>query len=100
MSNYVIPKVQLQRCFLSISLKNLKIIGYPIRIDNKVYVRNAFYFNLCFVFDCATRTFGHEPIIRKAAEYLVRETIFGYSHFIDVLSIVVAGAFLKISVTT
>lgn len=72
-SNYVIPKVQLQRCFISISLNNLKILGFPIRIDNKSYVRNAFYFNLCFVFDPAKRTFGHEPIIRKCAEYLVSQ---------------------------
>ncbi|CRK95512.1 CLUMA_CG008981, isoform A [Clunio marinus] len=70
-SNYVIPKVQLQRCFISISLNNLKILGFPIRIDNKSYVRNAFYFNLCFVFDPMSRTFGHEPIIRKCAEYLL-----------------------------
>lgn len=67
----MIPKVQLQRCFISISLNNLKILGFPIRIDNKSYVRNAFYFNLCFVFDPNMRTFGHEPIIRKCAEYLV-----------------------------
>lgn len=71
-SNYVIPKAQLlQRCFISISLNNLKIIGFPIRIDNKSYIRNAFYFNLCFAFNPMTRTFGHEPIIRKCAEYLV-----------------------------
>jgi nitrogen permease regulator 2-like protein len=49
----------------------MKILGYPIRIDNKSYVRNAFYFNLCFVFDPITSTFGHEPIIRKCAEYFV-----------------------------
>ncbi|KAG5669007.1 hypothetical protein PVAND_016910 [Polypedilum vanderplanki] len=70
-SNYVIPKVQLAYCFISISLNDLKILGYPIRIDNKSYVRNAFYFNLCFVFDNGTRTFCYESIIKKCTEYLL-----------------------------
>jgi len=70
-SNYVIPKVQLQRCYISISLNDLKILGYPIRIDDKKYERNAFYFNLCFIFDPNTRTFGYEHLIRKCTEYLV-----------------------------
>lgn len=70
-SNYLIPKVQIQRCFVSVSLMGTKILGFPIRIDDKKYLRNSFYFNLCFVFDPQTRTFGYEPIIRKFTEYLV-----------------------------
>lgn len=67
----MIPKVQLQRCFISVSLGDIKILGYPMRIDHKSYVRNAFYFNLCFVFQPGTRTIGYEPIIRKVTEYLL-----------------------------
>jgi hypothetical protein len=71
-SNYVIPKVQLiNRCFISISLNDLKILGFPTRIDNKIYTRNAFLFNLCFVFDNDSRTTCFESIIRKCTEYLV-----------------------------
>lgn len=48
-----------------------KILGYPVRIDSKLYARNAFYFNLCFVFEPRTRTIGYEPIIKKLSEYLL-----------------------------
>lgn len=75
-SNYVIPKVQLAHCFISISLNDLKILGFPIRIDNKSYVRNAFYFNLCFVFDNGTRTMCYESIIKKCTDYLVSFRVF------------------------
>lgn len=71
LNRYVIPKVQLQRSFLSVSLFGFKILGYPVRIDNKLYARNAFYFNICFVFDPITRTVGYEPVVRKLTEYLV-----------------------------
>lgn len=48
-----------------------KILGYPIRLENKTYARNAFYFNLCFVFEPTTRTIGFEPIVKKLTEYLI-----------------------------
>lgn len=70
-SRYVIPQVQLQRSFLSVSLLGIKILGYPVRIDNQHYARNAFYFNVCFVFEPTTRTIGYEPVVRKLSEYLL-----------------------------
>lgn len=70
-NRYVIPKIQLQRSFLSVSLLGQKILGYPVQIDNKQYARNAFYFNICFVFDPVTRTVGYEPVVRKLTEYLL-----------------------------
>ena len=72
-ANYMIPKHQLinRRCFISISLGDLKFIGFPTCIENRVYSRNAYYFNLCFVFECETRTACYESIIRKCTEYLV-----------------------------
>ncbi|XP_055386114.1 protein PF3D7_1417600-like [Condylostylus longicornis] len=70
-SRYVIPHVELQRSFLCLSLLGFKILGYPVRIDNKQYARNAFYFNLCFVFAPTTRTIGYEPVVKKLSEYLL-----------------------------
>lgn len=53
------------------SLFGQKILGYPVRIDNKLYARNAFYFNFCFVFAPTTRTIVYEPVVRKLTEYMV-----------------------------
>lgn len=70
-NRYIIPKLQLERSFLSVSLLGQKILGYPVRIDNKLYARNAFYFNFCFVFAPTTRTVVYEPVVRKLTEYMV-----------------------------
>lgn len=48
-----------------------KIVGFPVRIDNPRYARNAYYFNLCFVCDDWARTVQYEPIVKKLAEYLI-----------------------------
>ncbi|RVE55149.1 hypothetical protein evm_000047, partial [Chilo suppressalis] len=70
-SHYIIPKVQLQRCTLTVTLLGSKILGFPVRIDNKKYARNAFYFNLCFVCDAWARTVHLEPLVKKLTEYLL-----------------------------
>lgn len=48
-----------------------KILGYPIRLQNENYARNAFYFNLCFVFQPTTRTISYEPVVKKLTEHLI-----------------------------
>jgi hypothetical protein len=48
-----------------------KITGFPVRIDNAKYARNAYYFNLCFVCDAWARTVQYEPVVKKLSEYLV-----------------------------
>lgn len=71
-NRYIIPKLQLERSFLSVNLLGHKILGYPVRIDNpQLYARNAFYFNVCFVFEPTTRTVCYEPVVRKLTEYMV-----------------------------
>ncbi|XP_059052151.1 GATOR complex protein NPRL2 [Achroia grisella] len=70
-SHYIIPKVQLQRCTLTVTLLGSKILGFPVKIDNKKYARNAFYFNLCFVCDAWARTVHLEPLVKKLTEYLL-----------------------------
>lgn len=60
--------------FASIDIRNAlgyKIVGYPVRIENQRYTRNAFYFNLCFVCNSWARTVQYEPIVRKLSEYFV-----------------------------
>lgn len=49
----------------------IKILGFPVRIDDKKYARNAFYFNLCFVCDAWARTVHYEPVVKKLADYLI-----------------------------
>ncbi|KAG8231974.1 hypothetical protein J437_LFUL008895 [Ladona fulva] len=70
-SVYIIPKAQLQRSILTVTVLGKKITGFPISIDNPKYARNAFYFNLCFVFDSWARTVHFEPVVKKLSEFLV-----------------------------
>ncbi|XP_046426654.1 GATOR complex protein NPRL2 isoform X1 [Neodiprion pinetum] len=70
-SVYIIPKAQLQRSTITVTLKDFKILGFPVRIDNKKYARNAFYFNLCFVCDAEARTVHYEPVVKKMSDFLI-----------------------------
>ncbi|KAH0949649.1 hypothetical protein HN011_007984 [Eciton burchellii] len=70
-SVYIIPKAQLQRSTITITLKDYKILGFPVKIDDKKYARNAFYFNLCFVCDANARTVHYEPVVRKISDFLM-----------------------------
>lgn len=58
--------------FFCRTLLGCKILGFPIRIDNKKYARNAFYFNLCFVCDALARSVQFEPVVKKLSDHLVR----------------------------
>lgn len=55
------------------SLLGKKFLGYPVRQENQMYERNAFYFNFCFVFAPSTRTVVYEEIIQKISNYMVSE---------------------------
>ncbi|XP_020282049.1 nitrogen permease regulator 2-like protein isoform X2 [Pseudomyrmex gracilis] len=70
-SVYIIPKAQLQRSTITITLKDYKILGFPVKIDDKKYARNAFYFNLCFVFHADARTVQYEPVVKKMSDFLM-----------------------------
>ncbi|KAK7792932.1 hypothetical protein R5R35_008073 [Gryllus longicercus] len=80
-SVYIIPKAQLQRSTITITLFESKILGFPIRIDDKKYARNAFYFNLCFVCDASARSVQYEPVVKKFADYLMTMEL--ESHFLS-----------------
>uniref|UniRef100_A0A0K8UFV4 Nitrogen permease regulator 2-like protein n=1 Tax=Bactrocera latifrons TaxID=174628 RepID=A0A0K8UFV4_BACLA len=69
---YIIPKPHLQRCILTVNALDIKVVGYPVGIENQQkYARNAFLFNLCFVCDSWARSVQYEPVVKKLSEYLI-----------------------------
>uniref|UniRef100_A0A8D8TTY8 Nitrogen permease regulator 2-like protein n=2 Tax=Cacopsylla melanoneura TaxID=428564 RepID=A0A8D8TTY8_9HEMI len=68
-SVYIIPKAQLEQCTITIIL-DCKILGYPMRIEDNKYARNAFYFNLCVVCDRNARAIQYEPVVQKLSHTL------------------------------
>ncbi|KAJ8913820.1 hypothetical protein NQ315_003729 [Exocentrus adspersus] len=70
-SVYIITKAELQRSTITVTLQDFKILGFPVRIDDKKYARNAFHFNLCFVCDSDARTVQYESVVTKLSEYLM-----------------------------
>ncbi|BES95386.1 Nitrogen permease regulator 2 [Nesidiocoris tenuis] len=69
-SVYLITKAQLLRSTLTVTFSGIKILGYPVRIENKKYPRNAYHFNICFVCDAWARTAQYETVVKKLSEFL------------------------------
>lgn len=69
-TNYIIPKPEVLQHMLTLTTLGLKVKGYPNKIENSKYERNALIFNLCFVFKPEARTSPYEPLILKLSEYL------------------------------
>lgn len=53
------------------TLQDHKILGFPVRIGDNKYARNAFHFNLCFVCDSDARTVQYESVVTKLSDYLM-----------------------------
>ncbi|CAG9860150.1 unnamed protein product [Phyllotreta striolata] len=71
-SVYIITKAELQRSVITVTLHDYKILGFPVKIDDRdKYVRNAFHFNLCFVCDSNARTVQYETVVMKFSNYLI-----------------------------
>ncbi|CAH0563581.1 unnamed protein product [Brassicogethes aeneus] len=70
-SVYIITKAELQRSTITVTLTDYKILGFPVRIDDNKYARNAYHFNLCFVCDSDARTVHYEPVVMKLSDYLI-----------------------------
>jgi hypothetical protein len=64
-SEYILPKSQLCDKTVQIATGSYHILGCPISIQDKKYERNAFLFNLCFVFEEHAELDGFRQIIRK-----------------------------------
>ncbi len=70
-SAYVIPKPQLEKRVISLNVRKVKVLGFPVIIEDKQYERNQFIFNVCFVVYFWSRSAQFESAIRKLADYLV-----------------------------
>ncbi|SCZ96574.1 BZ3500_MvSof-1268-A1-R1_Chr4-4g07440 [Microbotryum saponariae] len=75
---FVIPKSELCGHLITKATRTCKILGFPIRIvdDEKynskrsIYNRNAFIFNVCFIFERDAELSVFEPVVRKVARTL------------------------------
>ncbi|XP_041047978.1 GATOR complex protein NPRL2 isoform X3 [Carcharodon carcharias] len=67
---YIITKPELQNKLITVTAMDKKLIGCPVCIEHKKYVRNALLFNLGFVCDAKAKTCSLEPIVKKLAGYL------------------------------
>lgn len=68
-NNYLIPKPEFERRLQTVNALGLKVIGYPIGIDDSRYPRNRLIFNVCFVCRPHMRTFHYEPLVKKLNKY-------------------------------
>ncbi|ORY50867.1 nitrogen permease regulator 2 [Rhizoclosmatium globosum] len=70
-SEYVIPKPALCNRLVSLTATSSRtIIGHPVSIEDAKYERNAFLFNLVFVFDSNDKTQPYEQVVRKMSRIL------------------------------
>ena len=67
---YIIPKPQFQGRLITLKAYGFTFMGYPVKIDNKKYDRNALLFNALFVFDENEYVQEFEPVVKKLAGYL------------------------------
>ncbi|GAA5862907.1 hypothetical protein JCM3774_006683 [Rhodotorula dairenensis] len=76
--DFVIPKPELCGHLITKATRTSKILGFPIRIvdeekyhgSKSVYNRNAFIFNVCFVFERDAELSVYEPVVRKTGRSL------------------------------
>lgn len=76
--DFVIPKPELCGHLITKATRTSKILGFPVRIVDEekyhgsqaVYNRNAFIFNLCFVFERDAELSVYEPVVRKTGRTL------------------------------
>uniref|UniRef100_A0A2P2I0T8 Nitrogen permease regulator 2-like protein n=1 Tax=Hirondellea gigas TaxID=1518452 RepID=A0A2P2I0T8_9CRUS len=70
LTNFIIPKPDVLRQVVTITSLGVKVKGYPNKIEDSKYERNALLFNLCLVFKPEARTAPYRPLIHKLSDYL------------------------------
>lgn len=85
---YIIPKPQLYKRLVTVSIDKYKVLGFPVAIRNHEkyeQIRNEFRFNLCFVFERDAETSSYEGVVSKLARVLevleVRRCILRFTTF-------------------
>ncbi|GAA5913180.1 hypothetical protein JCM6882_005810 [Rhodosporidiobolus microsporus] len=76
--DFVIPKPELCGHLITKATRTSKILGFPVRIVDEekyqggksLYNRNAFIFNVCFVFERDAELSVFEPVVRKTGRTL------------------------------
>lgn len=63
--NYIIPKPRLCNKLILFKIDKLRVIGYPINIENSHYARNSFNFNFGFVFPYDSDTTPYASAIER-----------------------------------
>ncbi|KAG2775519.1 hypothetical protein JG687_00002920 [Phytophthora cactorum] len=64
-SGYIIIDKALCGKIITVRAQQMKIVGYPVCIEDDKYHRNALLFNIGFVFDELVETAPYRPILRK-----------------------------------
>ncbi|CAI5735732.1 unnamed protein product [Hyaloperonospora brassicae] len=64
-SGYIIIDKALCGKIITVRAQQMKIVGYPVCIEDDKYHRNALLFNIGFVFNDHVETAPYRPIIRK-----------------------------------
>ncbi|KAE9015394.1 hypothetical protein PF011_g7633 [Phytophthora fragariae] len=67
-SGYIIIDKALCGKIITVRAQQMKIVGYPVCIEDDKYHRNALLFNIGFVFDEHVETAPYRPILRKGME--------------------------------
>lgn len=63
--NYIIPKPRLCNKLILFKIDKLRVLGYPVNIENSYYARNSFNFNFGFVFPYDSDTTPYESAIER-----------------------------------
>ncbi|XP_055883687.1 GATOR complex protein NPRL2-like isoform X2 [Biomphalaria glabrata] len=69
---YIITKPELQNRIITLTSFGCKFVGCPVCIDNSKYQRNAFIFNICFVFNEGSSSTPYCSVVKKLASYLTQ----------------------------
>ena len=62
------------------------IVGFPVRIENSKYFRNALIFNFCFILPLDSNTDSYRPLLTKIAsafttlEVIQQQSMFHYNY--------------------
>lgn len=69
LSSYIIPPYALCNQPLSILAEDVRVLGFPVSLEDPEYDRNRFTFNICFVVSAAENPAIWEGLVRKTARF-------------------------------